>query len=202
MTVKHIKIQLVLNYYTVKFNEYVCTPHFLELSFYPEPVSRISWACIHFIQSLYPGYPEPVSSISWACIQYIMSLYPVYPEPVSSISWAFTYFILSLYPFYPEPVSLLCTVDLKNGSCLENLELHLQIIVNDWLEASLKVPEFSMCVYGSSCNYLIFGHILSSLLFFFFLFLGIPSTNRMGKQRNRNEAGKRDNYMNCSKQKW
>ena len=40
-------------------------------------------------------------------------------------------------------------------------------------EASLIVPDLAISVYGSSCNYQIFYLIF--LIFFLYLFLGIPS---------------------------
>ena len=64
---------------------------------------------------------------------------------------------------------------------------------------SLTVPGFEMFVYGSSCNSLIFGHIVSSFLSTVCIFLGLPfhlweanklAINRKKKRRSENKAEK------------
>ena len=49
-----------------------------------------------------------------------------------------------------------------------------------WLEASLIVPDFTFAVYGSSCNFV----VSFSLLFFLYLFHGIPSCRGEAIKKN------------------
>ena len=74
------------------------------------------------------------------------------------------------------------------------------------LVVSLLVPDFTIFVYGSSCNSSF--SVTFSLLFFLYLqyFLafhpapGMP-INRKRKQRSKRETAKKENDMNCRKQK-
>ena len=68
----------------------------------------------------------------------------------------------------------------------------------------IVVPDFTICVYGSSCKYL-FILVLFSLLFFLYLFCVVPSflgdDNNKKENANEREKGRtRDNYMNCCTQ--
>ena len=81
------------------------------------------------------------------------------------------------------------------------------------LEASRLVTDFILFVYGSSCffkylfcvwQFMHFSLFWSPSLFFSFAVyffisdpaLGMPK-NKKRKQRSKNDAAKRDNYMNC-----
>ena len=62
-------------------------------------------------------------------------------------------------------------------------------------EAMLIIPNFAIYMYSSSCNSLFL--VSFSLIFFLYLFLGIPSCPRVSKVLQ-----ERDNYLNCSTQKF
>ena len=69
-------------------------------------------------------------------------------------------------------------------------------------ETLLAVPYFTISVYGNSCSSLFFGLILSYFLSLSIIFcIGYAEcqsqNKRKRKQRSENEAGKKDNYMNC-----
>ena len=80
------------------------------------------------------------------------------------------------------------------GRQIYSLSLHTK--------TSLIVPDFTIYVYGSSWNSLLFSHIFAPLLYF----LASPrldgtARNRWEKEKKREKDQKRENYMNCCSQK-
>ena len=88
---------------------------------------------------------------------------------------------LNFVTFLKQKADFICQQTIVNKYehlfCLLCLWILIELC---WLEASLIVPDFTFAVYGSSCNFV----VSFSLLFFLYLFHGIPSCRGEAIKKN------------------
>ena len=102
-------------------------------------------------------------------------VYPrILPRPPQKAS-------LNFVSFFKQKADFICQQTIVNKYehlfCLLCLWILIKLF---WLEASLIVTDFTFAVYGSSCNFV----VSFSLLFFLYLFHGIPSCRGEAIKKN------------------